>query len=192
MSLTPLIASFTLFALMEFGDKTHIAIINMATRDRPIDVFIGALAAFAVVDGLSVLFGGFISNMVPPFWINVASGCLFLIFGILSFVKSDEEDRINFKQTSSAVTAFTMVSLAELGDKTQFASITLAAKYGSPLMVLLGIVFASIVLTGSGIIIGQGLLRFIPRRILKYISSGLFLFFGVMFLVSAFFGVSIL
>jgi putative Ca2+/H+ antiporter (TMEM165/GDT1 family) len=109
----------------------------------------------------------------------------------MTLVKSDEDDGIEIRKVSSAVTAFSMVSLAELGDKTQFASIALAAKYGSPVMVFIGIVFASIVLTGSGIIIGQGLLRFIPRRILRYVASGLFLIFGVIFLISAFFGISI-
>jgi putative Ca2+/H+ antiporter (TMEM165/GDT1 family) len=151
MNLTPLIASLTLFAVMEFGDKTHIAVITMATRNRAIDVFVGALAAFAIVDGVSVLFGGFIADLFPPFWINVASGSLFLAFGIMNL-----------------------------------------AKYGSPMLVFLGIVLASAVLTGSGILIGQALLRFIPRRTLRYIASGLFLIFGVIFLVSAFFGITIL
>jgi putative Ca2+/H+ antiporter (TMEM165/GDT1 family) len=192
MSLTPLIASFTLFALMEFGDKTHIAIITMATRNRSIDVFVGALTAFAVVDGLSVLFGGFVASLVPPFWINIISGCLFLAFGIMNWVKSNEDDNLDIKQGRSAVATFSMVSLAELGDKTQFASITLAAKYGNPLLVFLGIMLASILLTGSGIIIGQGLLRYIPKRTLNYIASGLFLVFGVMFLISAFYGINII
>jgi len=192
MYLVPLIASFTLFALMEFGDKTHIAIITMATRNRALNVFVGALAAFALVDGFSVIFGGFITLYVPTFWINVTSGCLFLAFGILNFISSDEDDGVETRGGSSVLSAFSLVCLAELGDKTQFASIALAAKYGSPLMVFLGIVLASFVLTGSGIVIGQGLLRFIPRKFLRYIASTLFVIFGVIFLVSAFFGINIL
>ena len=58
MDLTPLIASFTLFSLMEFGDKTHIAVITLSMKHKPFLVFAGALGAFAVVDGASVLVGG--------------------------------------------------------------------------------------------------------------------------------------
>jgi putative Ca2+/H+ antiporter (TMEM165/GDT1 family) len=192
MDLTPIIASFTLFSLMEFGDKTHIAVITLATRNRAFDVFVGALAAFAIVDGVSVVFGGFIAYLVPPFWINIAAGCFFLAFGVINLINSDEYDSLETRIGGSVVSAFSLVSLTELGDKTQFASIALAAKYGNPLIVLLGIVLASIVLTGSGIIVGQGLLRFVPRRYLRYIASGLFLFFGTIFLFSAFFNVTIL
>ena len=115
MSLTPLIASFTLFALMEFGDKTHIAVITMATRNRALNVFVGALAAFALVDGFSVLFGGFITLYVPTFWINIASGCLFLGFGLMNLISSDEDDGTDIEGSGSVVSAFSLVCLAELG-----------------------------------------------------------------------------
>ena len=107
MDLTPLFASFALFALMEFGDKTHIAVITLSMKNRPIDVFIGALAAFALVDGVSVVFGGLLANILPSFWINVGSGVLFLVFGVLTlFQKEDggeiKEDKRRARWSSSA------------------------------------------------------------------------------------------
>ena len=94
MDLTPLIASFTLFSLMEFGDKTHIAVITLSMKHKSLLVFAGALGAFAVVDGASVLVGGFIADLIPSPWINVTSGGLFLSFGILNLWGEDEGDEV--------------------------------------------------------------------------------------------------
>ena len=67
MDLTPLIASFTLFSLMEFGDKTHIAVITLSMKHRPLLLFVGTLGAFTVLDGASVLVVGSITDLIPSF-----------------------------------------------------------------------------------------------------------------------------
>jgi putative Ca2+/H+ antiporter (TMEM165/GDT1 family) len=101
MDLTPLLASFPLFSLMEFGDKTHArAAITLSKKNRESDVVIGALAVFAIVS------------------------------------------------------AFSLVTLMELGDKTQFVSFVLSARYGSSLLVFVGIMLGSLLITGSGVVIG--------------------------------------
>jgi putative Ca2+/H+ antiporter (TMEM165/GDT1 family) len=117
MDLTPLIASFILFSLMEFGDKTHIAVITLSMKHRPLLAFAGALGAFAVVDGASVLVGGFIADLIPSFWINLISGGLFLLFGLLTL--RGEEDKVEVEESGrgALASAFSLVSLMELGDK---------------------------------------------------------------------------
>jgi len=132
MDLTPLIASFTLFSLMEFGDKTHIAVITLSMKHKPLLVFAGALGAFAVVDGASVLVGGFVADLIPSFWINVISGGLFLIFGVQTLRGENGGDEAEESGKGALASAFSLVSLMELGDKTQFASFVLAARAGSP------------------------------------------------------------
>jgi putative Ca2+/H+ antiporter (TMEM165/GDT1 family) len=191
MDLTPLIASFTLFALMEFGDKTHITVIALSMKNKTRDVFIGATAAFALVDGASVLIGGAVANVLPTFWLKVGSGALFIILGVISLVKKEEEQGIKLTK-NIFLSVFSLVALMELGDKTQFASIILAARYGSPILVFLGIVFASAIISGSGIILGHGVIRFLPQRYMKYITSSLFIFLGSLFLITAFLGIDIL
>ncbi len=192
MDLTPLIASLTLFSLMEFGDKTHIAVITLSMKNRPLEVFIGALGAFAVVDGASVLVGGLIANLIPEFWINVISGGLFLLFGVLTLIKKEDEEEVKGERRSGLASAFSLVALMELGDKTQFASFVLAARYGSPVMVFLGIMLGAALITGSGVVIGKGLMKVMPERYLRYAAAALFLIFGVIFLAKAFLGVDIL
>ena len=188
MDLAPLIASLSLFALMEFGDKTHIAVITLSMKHRPVEVFVGALGAFAVVDGASVLVGGFIANLIPKFWINVVSGSLFILFGVLTLLKKEEEGDVQEGGRNGLVSTFSLVTLMELGDKTQFASFVLAARYGNPLMVFLGILIGSALLTGSGVVIGKGLMRVIPKRHLRYVAAALFIVFGIVFLASALLG----
>jgi putative Ca2+/H+ antiporter (TMEM165/GDT1 family) len=192
MDLTPLIASLTLFSLMEFGDKTHIAVITLSMKNKPLEVFIGALGAFAVVDGASVLVGGLVANLIPEFWINVISGGLFLLFGVLTLINKEDEKEVKESSRSGLASAFSLVTLMELGDKTQFASFVLAARYGSPVLVFLGIMLGAALITGSGVIIGKGLMKVIPERYLRYAAAALFLIFGVIFLAKAFLGVDIL
>lgn len=192
MDLTPLIASLTLFSLMEFGDKTHIAVITLSMKNRPLEVFIGALGAFAVVDGASVLVGGLIADLIPEFWINVISGGLFLLFGVLTLINKEDEGEVKEGGKSGMASAFSLVTLMELGDKTQFASFVLAARYGSPVLVFLGIMLGAALITGSGVVIGKGLMRIVPERYLRYAAAALFLIFGVIFLAKAFLGLEIL
>jgi putative Ca2+/H+ antiporter (TMEM165/GDT1 family) len=173
---------------MEFGDKTHIAVITLSMKNRPLTVFIGALGAFAFIDGLSVLIGGFIADLIPTTMVNIISGSLFLLFGFLTLREKNDDDDVNVNQKGALTSAFSLVTLMELGDKTQFASFVLAARYGSPGLVFLGILLGAALITGSGVVIGRGLMRLIPRRYLRYFAAILFIVFGIVFLVSAFLG----
>ncbi len=191
IDLTPLIDSFTLFSLKEFGDNTHIAVITLSMKHKPLLLFAGALGAFAVVDGASVLVGGFIADLIPSFWINVISGGLFLLFGLLAL--RGEEDKVEVEESGrgALASAFSLVSLMELGDKTQFASFVLAARYGNPGMVFAGILLGAAVITGSGVVIGKGLMRLVPERYLRYVAAALFILFGIIFLANAFLGIEL-
>ena len=79
----------------------------------------------------------------------------------------------------------------ELGDKTQFASFVLAARYGSPGMVFLGILLGAALITGSGVVIGKGLMKLVPERLLRYVAAALFILFGIIFLANAFLGIEL-
>jgi len=168
MSLIPLVASFTMFALMEFGDKTHLAVISLSMKHKVREIYLGAVFAFALVDGVSVFLGGTLSDVLPIYWISIGSGVLFLALGVLNLFQKDKEKDAKPLMKDSLLAVFSLVAIMELGDKTQIASIVLAARYGSPFMVFAGIILASILIIGSGIILGQGLLRVMPQRYLRY------------------------
>lgn len=179
----PLISSFILILFAELGDKTQLVTIILSSRSSAIQVFIGSMLAFLLVDGLSTIIGGTLLSLLPYQWIHIFSGIVFITFGILPLTHREnvkiKEKEITFLKT------FSMVSLMELGDKTQLAAIVLAAETGSPILVLLGIMLAFFLVTGIGVTIGAKILRLLPERYLKLGASLLFISFGVISILKA-------
>lgn len=190
MDLTPLVTSFILFTAMELGDKTQIAVVTMSMRSRPWSVFLGAIAAFALIDGASIALGGALTSLIPSTWINLGSGILFILLGLLCLIR-EEGGGIQTSDKCTVAYAFSVILLMELGDKTQLVSMILSARYSSPLMVFIGVISASIILTGCAVFIGRNMFRLIPKQYLRYITSLLFMLFGSVFLINVFFGINI-
>ncbi len=189
MDLTPLVTSFILFIAMELGDKTQIAVFTMSMMDRPWSVFIGAIAAFTLIDGVSIALGGALTYIIPSLWINLGSGILFILLGLLCLIR-EEIRGIQTDHKCTVAYAFSVILLMELGDKTQLVSTILSARYSSPFMVFIGVISASIILTGCAVFIGRNMFRLIPKGYLRYITSLLFMLFGAVFLINVFFGVN--
>ncbi|MCS7131112.1 MAG: TMEM165/GDT1 family protein, partial [Hadesarchaea archaeon] len=185
MDLAPLISSFGIVALAEFGDKTQLATITLAARCKPLPVFFGAMLAVLLVDGLSVAVGGALAEALPRKWVGVGSGLVFIFFGIHTLLSRDGGELEIVGHKSALATSFSLIALMELGDKTQFASIALAAKYGSPALVIVGIALAYLLAMGTGVLLGTGLLKLVPARYLRMCSSAIFILFGIAFLFSA-------
>ena len=187
----PLLSTFAIVALAEFGDKTQIAVICLSAKHRPKSVFIGALLAFVLVDGASALLGGAIAPYVPPFWIGLIAGISFLIFGFYTLF-SKEDVMVKIKERSNAMsTSFFLVAIMELGDKTQLAVIALSAEYGAPIQVFIGAMIAYTLLTALGAIFGKILCRYVEARYIKIGTGLIFLVFGVIFLFGAFSGMKL-
>ena len=191
MDFAPLLASFGIIMLAELGDKTQLAVISLSSKRKSKSVFIGALLAFAVVDGVSAFVGGAIAAVIPTFWIGIGAGVAFIAFAVyaLAFEKT-EKPEMNDRPLAVAST-FSLVALMELGDKTQLASISLAAEYNAPIMVFVGVTLAFAVLTGLGVILGTAISRLVPLRYVRTGSGLLFIVFGVLFIWSAVSGVKL-
>jgi putative Ca2+/H+ antiporter (TMEM165/GDT1 family) len=191
MDFFPLLASFGIIMIAELGDKTQLAVISLSSKRKSKSVFIGALLAFAVVDGISALVGGAIAAVIPAFWIGIGAGIVFIGFAVytLAFEK-DEKREINGRPLAVAST-FSLVALMELGDKTQLASISLAAEYDAPVMVFVGVMLAFTVLAGLGVVLGMAISNFVPLRYVRIGSGLLFIVFGVLFIWSALSGVKL-
>ena len=184
MDLSSLITAFTFVFLSEIGDKTQIAVIMLSSRSSPRSVIVGSMLAFFVVDGVSALIGKEALSHLPHGLIDLTCGFLFLTIGMLSILR--EEAPLSLKDLkASTFKAFSMVALMELGDKTQFASVALAAGSSSPWLVLAGIMLAFSLITCSGVALGSRLLRLLPRRQLGLLTSALCLAFGLFFIYRA-------
>lgn len=184
MDLLPLISSFGIIALAELGDKTQVTIMCLSANKRVKSVFVGAIVAFALVDGISALIGGTIAAFIPTQWVGIGAGVAFLVFGVYSLLPKTEEVKVNNSSLNIA-RSFSLIALMELGDKTQLSVIALAAEYDAPLMVFIGVMFALALLTIIGILVGSVISRFVPMKYIKVGSSLVFILFGVLFLFGA-------
>ena len=185
MNLITFLAAFSFIFLAELGDKTQLAVITLCSRHDWKVVLSGAMLSFALIDGLSVLVGRGIAEVVPLFWIRIIGGVMFIAFGLYILLHKERENE-SFKLTeksSGFISTLILISLAELGDKTQLAVIALAAEYAEAIMVFLGVISGFLAITIIGVLIGKGLIHLVPQRYLRLISAILFIGFGIIFLL---------
>jgi len=185
MNLIPFLAAFSFIFLAELGDKTQLAVITLCSRHNWKVVLSGAMLSFALIDGLSVLVGRGIAEVVPLFWIQIIGGVMFIAFGLYILLHKERENE-SFRLTeksSGFISTLILISLAELGDKTQLAVIALAAEYAEAVMVFLGVISGFLAITIIGVLIGKGLIHLVPQRYLRLISAILFIGFGLIFLL---------
>ncbi len=182
MDLTPLLTTFSLIAIAEFGDKTQLTVIALSAGYDRIKVFAGVILAFTLVTGLGVLVGETLLRIVNPALIKIGAGLLFVGFGIwMLYSREDDEDE---KPTvgNPLLSTFSMITLAEMGDKTQLSAITLAAKYDAPYLVFAGAVLALASISLLGIFLGKKLRELVPLSKIKLGAGALFIIFGLSFL----------
>jgi len=192
MSLTPLVASFIVVALAELGDKTQIAVITLASRFKAFSVFSGAMLAFLLTNGIAVAIGDALTLVLPLFWLQVTAAAIFLIFGFHTIISSRKSvTQVNTKETRNAVfSSFSLITLMELGDKTQFAVIALSAEYAFPLVVYLGVMLAFALITGLGTTFGTALTKLVPLKHIQLASGVIFILLGIVYLINAVLGIT--
>jgi putative Ca2+/H+ antiporter (TMEM165/GDT1 family) len=117
-----------LIALAELGDKTQLLALALATRYKAWEVLVGIFVATLAIHLFSTLAGGLVGTLIPQFWLAIVSGLLFVGFGIWT-LRGDEEDEdaVKASRYGPIVTTAIAFFLAELGDKTQIMTMTIAA-----------------------------------------------------------------
>ena len=182
LDLATLASTFALLFLAEMGDKSQLIAMTLAHRYRILPVLVGTFAAFALLNVLAVLLGESLSRVVPREVVLIAAGILVLIFGYRYWRNGDEDETavdIN-SQRNAWLTSFTLIFIAELGDKTQLAMIALAAGSGALWSVFIGGTLALWMVSLIGMVVGRTLLRKIPTRWVHRAASVLFLAFGLL------------
>lgn len=167
--------------LAEMGDKTQLLAMAFATKYKASKVLIGVLAATVLNHALAVLVGNLIMQMGSiQVWIQAVSSLSFIFFGLWT-IRGDELDGEDKKKTKfgPVITVALAFFMAEMGDKTQLATVALAAQFpASPVWVLAGTTTGMLIADGIGIIVGVVLCKRIPVRVIKLISAGVFIIFG--------------
>jgi hypothetical protein len=115
-SLLPIITAFTVIFMAELGDKTQLTVMMLSSKGSAKSVFLGAMAAFLLVDGVSLLVGGQLLSLIPYNLIGLGAGLLFICMGIMSFIKRGGEAEISGER-SSLLKTFSTISLMELATR---------------------------------------------------------------------------
>lgn len=167
-----------LIALAEVGDKSQLVCMVLAARHgRARPVLFGAAVAFSLLNAAAVLFGSALAVWLPLEWVLAAMAALFAMFGIHSLLHAEADEDEEKAETSGHglfVTAFLMILLAELGDKTQIAVAGLAGLYPAA-AVWLGATVALVLISAVGILAGKKVLRRFPLVWLHRLAGFLFL-----------------
>jgi Ca2+/H+ antiporter, TMEM165/GDT1 family len=178
--------SFAVIFVAELGDKSQLMALTFATRFRPLPVLVGITVATALVHLVSVGIGYGLGAALPTGWISLIAGVAFLFFGAWTLrgdVLTDTERGKAERATGSAMLAVGgAFFLAELGDKTMLATITLATQHGW-LGTWIGSTIGMVAADALAILVGRLLGRHLPEKIIKYGAAALFGIFGVWLIV---------
>ncbi|MGC4115965.1 MAG: TMEM165/GDT1 family protein [Myxococcales bacterium] len=185
MSLEVFLSTFGMIFLAELGDKTQLTAVALAARYPWKKAFVGLAGAFALLNAFAVVVGQGLFKLVPLGWIQAGSAALFLFFGATTLLgKDDDEDEEegglkNGKARGPVATAFTLILFAELGDKTQLATASLAAELGSPVTVFAASTLALWLVSLIGLLIGTQVAKRVPMVWVKRAAGVAFLVFGL-------------
>lgn len=168
-----------LVVVAEMGDKTQLLAMAFASKYKVKEVMIGVLIATILNHGLAVAAGSYISSFIPIFYVKFAAAISFLIFGFwtLRGDELDDEDK-KISKFGPIATVGIAFFLAEMGDKTQLMTITIAADTPSPLFILMGTTVGMLIADGVGILGGVWMNKHIPEKYVKLVAGIVFLFFG--------------
>ena len=180
--------SFGVIFVAELGDKSQLMALTFATRYRAWPVLAGITVATAIVHLGSVALGAGFSDLVPTEWVNVVAALAF--FGFAAWTLrgdslSEEERRRAQRNTRSAFVAVGVAFfLAELGDKTMLATVTLATQHHW-FPVWIGSTIGMVAADALAIIVGRQLGTRLPERSIRYGAATLFVIFGVWLLIQS-------
>ena len=179
-------STFGLIFLAELPDKTALAIILLASRQKPFGVFVGVAGAYVVQNLIAVFFGGLIA-LLPATLVHTCAGILFLIFAYIIWRHHDqvkEDTRFSPKDTfwKAAFASFSIIFAAEWGDLTQLATVTLIAKWGEAWTIFLASTLALWLCSALMIWIGRKARKLLHPDLLHRIAALTFATVGILLL----------
>ena len=185
MDLGTVATAFALIFPVELPDKTFVATLVLATRYRPLLVWIGVSAAFVVQCLVAVVAGGLLA-LLPTALVSAVAGTLFLVGAVVLWrgaASADKEETADEQEAAAArttadvngfkvvATSFGVLFLAEWGDLSQLLTAGLAARYNDPVSVFVGSLLALVTVAGLAVILGRTLLRFVRLSTIRRVGA---------------------
>ena len=184
----PLFVSTGVVALAEIGDKTQLLAFILAARfKKPVPIILGILAATIVNHGLAGALGAWITSAISPQILRWVLGLSFIGMAVWTMVPDkieDEETQVAMKFGVFGATLITFF-LAEMGDKTQIATVAMVAHYAAPLMVVMGTTLGMLVADVPAVFLGDKFANKIPMKLVHSIAAAIFALLGIATLLGA-------
>ena len=181
-----LLISTGVVALAEIGDKTQLLAFILAARfKKPYPIIAGILCATIINHGLAGALGAWITTVISPQTLRWILGASFIGMAIWTLIPDkfeEEQTQIAKKWGVFGATLITFF-LAEMGDKTQIATVALAANYAAPVMVVIGTTLGMMLADVPAVFVANKFADKIPMKLVHSIAAGIFALLGVLTLL---------
>jgi putative Ca2+/H+ antiporter (TMEM165/GDT1 family) len=179
------LVSTGLVALAEIGDKTQLLALLLAAKfRRPVPIILGILVATLANHALAGLVGSWITSVIAPDTLRWILGISFIAMAIWALVP-DKANDAKFRASRLGIFGTTLIAffLLEMGDKTQVATVALAARYDSLIAVVAGTTLGMMIANVPAVLIGEAAARKLPLRAIRIVAAAIFLLLGVIALL---------
>ncbi len=183
-----LLVSTGVVALAEIGDKTQLLAFLLAARfKKPLPIVMGILLATIVNHGLAGAVGAWITQVTRPEVLRWVLGLSFIGMAIWTLIPDKIEEEEAQVAQRLGVFGATLITffLAEMGDKTQIATVAMAAHYANPILVVIGTTLGMLIADVPAVFVGDRLADKIPMRLVHTLAAAIFAALGVATLLGA-------
>ena len=178
------LTSITLVAVAEIGDKTQLLSFVLAAKlRRPWAIMAGILVATLANHALAGSVGVWLASLVSPSTLDWIVGLAFIAFGLWTLRPDTLDGDPRLLRAGAFVTTTVAFFLAEMGDKTQLATVALGARYDQLAWVVLGTTLGMMIANVPAVIVGEALAHRIPMRTVRWIAAALFVAAGLATLI---------
>jgi len=175
-------------ALAEIGDKTQLLAFILAARfKKPLPIIVGILVATLVNHGIAGALGAWITAMISPEILRWVLGLSFIGMAIWTLIPDKIEDEETQIAQRLGVFGATLVTFffAEMGDKTQIATVAMAAHYATPVLVVIGTTLGMLIADVPAVFVGDKLASRIPMKLVHAVAAMIFALLGIATLLGA-------
>lgn len=177
-----LLISTGVVALAEIGDKTQLLAFILAARfKKPVPIIAGILAATVVNHGLAGALGAWVTSVLTPEVLRWVLGLSFIGMAIWTLIPDEIEEDETQVAKRFGVFGATLITffLAEMGDKTQVATVAMAAQFATPVMVVIGTTLGMLIADVPAVFVGDKFAAKIPMKLVHSIAAGIFAVLGI-------------
>jgi putative Ca2+/H+ antiporter (TMEM165/GDT1 family) len=181
------LTSTTLVAIAEIGDKTQLLSFVLAAQLRkPMAIIAGIFVATVLNHALAGSVGVWLAQLISPQWLPWITGAVFIAFGLWALHPDSLDENPKIHPAGAFVTTTIAFFIAEMGDKTQFATVALGAQYAGALFaVVMGTTIGMMLANVPAVLIGEKLAQRLPLKYIRWLAAAVFIATGVAAMLGA-------